>query len=80
MLRLFQNSDDKEEVPVNIESSPQTTPAPSVAAQVQAPSAQPEVDEDGYCIQPKDPLWELQTMKKGGKCTSSTLLMQLVSR
>lgn len=63
-----QSSDDKEEIPVNVESSPQTTLTPSVAAQVQAPSSQPEVDEDGYCIQPKDPLWELQTMKKGGKC------------
>lgn len=61
-------SEDKEEAPVNVESSPQTTPAPSAhTAQVQAPSSQPEVDEDGYCIQPKDPLWELQTMKKGGK-------------
>lgn len=33
--------------------------------QLLAPTAAPEVDEDGYCIQPKDPLWETQVNKKG---------------
>lgn len=30
-----------------------------------APTATPDVDEDGYSIQPKDPLWETVASKKG---------------
>lgn len=41
-----------------------------------APTAMPEVDEDGYCIQPKDHLWETQAKKKG----EGNQLMQLEAR
>lgn len=39
----------------------------NATAPPQTPSSeqQPEVDEDGYCIQPKDPLWNTQWPKKG---------------
>lgn len=33
--------------------------------QQQQPQQQPEVDEDGYCIQPKDTLWDTEASKKG---------------
>lgn len=29
-----------------------------MGSQTPNPDQQPEVDEDGYCIQPKSPLWE----------------------
>lgn len=44
------------------------TPIPmNTTAPPQTPNndQQPEVDEDGYCIQPKDPLWNTQWPKKG---------------
>lgn len=41
--------------------------ATNTNAPLQSPSSeqQPEIDEDGYCIQPKDPLWNTQWPKKG---------------
>lgn len=41
--------------------------ATNTSAPLQSPSSeqQPEIDEDGYCIQPKDPLWNTQWPKKG---------------
>lgn len=48
---------------------PQMTPIQTnaTAPTMQSPSSehQPEIDEDGYCIQPKDPLWNTQWPKKG---------------
>lgn len=45
------------------------TPIPTntTAPPLQSPSSEhpPEIDEDGYCIQPKDPLWNTQWPKKG---------------
>lgn len=61
-------SEEKEDVNQSVESTPQMTPIPtSVTAPLQSPSSeqQPEIDEDGYCIQPKDPLWNTQWPKKG---------------
>lgn len=52
----------------SVELTPQTTPIPmNTSAPSHTPNAeqQPEVDEDGYCIQPKDPLWNAQWPKKG---------------
>lgn len=66
---LFDRSEYKEETQQNIEVTPQTTPLPSnSSATRQTPNPnpdqqQPDVDEDGYCIQPKSPLWEAS--KKG---------------
>lgn len=51
----------------SVESTPQTTPVPAnITAPLQTPNneQQPEVDEDGFCIQPKDPLWNTQWPKK----------------
>lgn len=64
------SSEEKEDVNQSVESTPQMTPiATNTTAPIQSPSSeqQPEIDEDGYCIQPKDPLWNTQWPKKG-KC------------
>lgn len=61
-------SEEKENVNQSVESTPQTTPIPTnTTAPPQTPNneQQPEVDEDGYCIQPRDPLWNTQWPKKG---------------
>lgn len=36
-----------------------------MSQQQQQQTQQPEVDEDGYCIQPKDTLWDTEAAKKG---------------
>lgn len=56
-----------------MESTPQATPIPmNTSAPSQTPNneQQPDVDEDGYCIQPKDPLWNTQWPKKGMNLTT----------
>lgn len=64
---VFNSSEEKEEIPPKSESTPpRSTPTNlSTISQPIAPTAMPEVDEDGYCIQPKDHLWETQAKKKG---------------
>lgn len=57
-------SEEKEDLKPKDETTPQLTPITSNASLTQAPTVQPEVDEDGYCIQPKDPLWEVKKGKK----------------
>lgn len=55
------HSEEKEEIHQSADSTPQTTPIPQIASTMShTPSIeqQPEVDEDGYCIQPKSPLWD----------------------
>lgn len=64
----YDSSEEKEDVNQSVESTPQMTPiATNTTAPLQSPSSeqQPEIDEDGYCIQPKDPLWNTQWPKKG---------------
>lgn len=58
--------EEKEEAQQNSETPPQTTPTSAkINIQTQATiEQQPEVDEDGYCIQPKDPLWQTNANKK----------------
>lgn len=66
--KLFNCRDEKEETqhPPKIDQpTPIATVTSSITPQLLAPTAQPEVDEDGYCIKPKDPLWDPQTEKKG---------------
>lgn len=61
-------SEEKEDANNSVESTPQITPNPvntNAAPQTPSNEQQPEVDEDGYCIQPKDPLWNTQWTKKG---------------
>lgn len=59
--------EEKAGTPPKIESSPQLndTTATEVSQGQPGAASQPEVDEDGYCIQPKDSLWEAQARKKG---------------
>lgn len=55
-----------------------STVAASTAATTSSASitaAQPEVDEDGYCIQPKDTLWESHARKKGDERMKSTEIL-----
>lgn len=58
--------EEKDDINQSIESTPQTTPVPTnTSAPSQTPNneQQPEIDEDGYCIQPKDPLWNAWAKK-----------------
>lgn len=62
----MKNREEKEDINQSVESTPHTTPVPmNTSAPSQTPNNehQPDVDEDGYCIQPKDPLWN--AWKKG---------------
>ncbi|XP_055325347.1 F-BAR domain only protein 2 isoform X7 [Sitodiplosis mosellana] len=69
-------SEEKEDVNQSVESTPHTTPIPTntTAPPPQTPNSeqQPEVDEDGYCIQPKDPLWNVQWPKKDSDSDSDS--------
>lgn len=68
LLQFETIREEKEDVNHSIEPTPQSTPIPTnTNAPSQTPNSehQPEVDEDGYCIQPKDPLWNAQWNKKG---------------
>lgn len=68
--KTFCFSEEKEDVNQSVESTPQITPIPmntTAPPQTTNNDQQPEVDEDGYCIQPKDPLWNTQWPKKGKK-------------
>lgn len=48
------------------ENKVEETPVISIKSSTPiAPTATPDVDEDGYSIQPKDPLWETVASKKG---------------
>ncbi|XP_055325354.1 F-BAR domain only protein 2 isoform X8 [Sitodiplosis mosellana] len=68
--------EEKEDVNQSVESTPHTTPIPTntTAPPPQTPNSeqQPEVDEDGYCIQPKDPLWNVQWPKKDSDSDSDS--------
>lgn len=69
LINVYLNiREEKEDANHSVESTPQATPIPpNASAPSQTPNSeqQPEVDEDGYCIQPRDPLWNSQWNKKG---------------
>lgn len=48
-----------------VEPTTTTTITQSSVSATIAPTATPDVDEDGYSIQPKEPQWETLTNKKG---------------
>lgn len=80
-------SEEKEDINQSAEVSSLKMPAPSnsnnssfasvLDRQQQQPlqqqQSQPEVDEDGYCIQPKDTLWDTEAAKKGKNPFSAML-------
>lgn len=68
LYSLFQTREDKEDVNQSVDSTPQaiTTPANSTAPpHTPNNDQQPAVDEDGYCIQPRETPWNNQWSKKG---------------
>lgn len=71
----------KSATPPKIESSPQLNDTASTEVSQSQPGApsQPEVDEDGYCIQPKDSLWEAQA-RKSGTCFTHILAYDTLTR
>lgn len=76
---IFVYSEEREDSNQSAEVSSLKMPAPSNSnnssftsvldrqqqQSVQPQQSQPEVDEDGYCIQPKDTLWDTEAAKKG---------------
>ncbi|XP_031638382.1 F-BAR domain only protein 2 isoform X6 [Contarinia nasturtii] len=67
--------EEKEDVNQSIESMPRATPiSMNSTAPPHTPNSehQPDVDEDGYCIQPKEPLWNTQWSKKDSDSDSDS--------
>lgn len=68
-FRFYFYSEEKEETQQPPKVEPPTHSAlnrsTSNTPQLLAPTAVPEVDEDGYCIKPKEPQWESLAEKKG---------------
>lgn len=83
---IFVYSEEREDSNQSAEVSSLKMPAPSNSnnssftsvldrqqqQSVQPQQSQPEVDEDGYCIQPKDTLWDTEAAKKG-RCKFYTI-------
>lgn len=68
-FHFYYYSEEKEEIQqapkAELPSQSASNRSTSNTPQLLAPTAVPEVDEDGYCIKPKEPQWESQVEKKG---------------